>query len=463
MKSIFFVTVLFLSAAPLSAQNVGIGTTTPLSLLHVKNGTVLFSGFDYLTGNLPKPPISGKGTRMFWYADKAAFRTGGVYNSSLFGIADPDTSNFHNWDRDSIGVCSFAGGFNTKAKGDFSFAVGQASFANGSGSSSLGTGNNASGNFSLAAGFNSAAAGEASVALGYYAATTADYSLACGEFAAATGGGAASLGSNTTASGKHSVALGMTTVAGGDYSTSLGDNTKASGDFSTAMGEYTTASGDYSTSLGKNTKASGYGALAAGSNTTASGANSTALGINANTNGHTNALSIGGTGIATNNTTDNQVMMRFDNYTFWVSASNYAYLVPASNGWAYTSDRSKKEKFVETNGESVLKKIAGIPFYSWNFKAADTKQYRHYGIMAQDFFVAFGKDEFGEIGNDTTVSPLDMLGVAYSGIKALEQRTEKLHDDNKKLTDEVNTLKAMLAEMAQLKSSVEALKKKSKK
>ena len=38
-------------------------------------------------------------------------------------------------------------------------------------------------------------------------------------------------------------------------------------------------------------------------------------------------------------------------------------------------------------------------------------QYRHYGIMAQDFHDNFGKDNLGVIGNDTTVSALDLLGV----------------------------------------------------
>ena len=137
-------------------------------------------------------------------------------------------------------------------------------------------------------------------------------------------------------------------------------------------------------------------------------------------------------------------MMRFNNYTFWVSASNYAYLIPASNGWAYTSDKNKKERFLEVNGEGVLKKISFIPFYSWNFKASDTKQYRHYGIMAQDFYSAFGKDDYGAIGNDTTVSPLDLLGVAYSAIKALEKRTETLQAQNNNMAHEMEKLQKAL-------------------
>jgi regulator of replication initiation timing len=361
--------------------NVGINTTSPLAALHVQHKSVLFNGLSNFFGVPILPtPVSGAGTRTFWYASKAAFRTGGVSNSSIFGFPDPDTTNFHNWDKDSIGVFSFAAGFNTKAKGDFSVAMGNQSYALGNSSIALGNGNVAKGNFSIASGFNNLTSGETSTAFGYYSKASGDYSFAAGQFA--------------TSSGNTSTAFGGNSLASGNYSTSFG------------------------------------------SSTTASGINSTAMGRNANTNNHTNSFCIGGTSgaLVTSNTAPNQMMMRFDNYTFYVAGTNnYAYIIPSSNGWAYTSDRNRKENFEELNGESVLRKISKIPFYSWNFKDKEVKQYRHYGIMAQDFHDNFGKDNLGVIGNDTTVSALDLLGVAYSGIKALEKRTEELLTKNEAL------------------------------
>ena len=290
--------------------NVGIGTTTPLALLHVQDKSVLFNGLNNFFGvPVIPPPVSGKGTRTFWYAEKAAFRTGGVFNYNLFGFPDADTTNFHNWDKDSIGVFSFAAGFNNKAKGDFSFAMGEKSYALGRGAIALGTGNVAAGDYSLSSGNNTLATGEASTAFGY--------------------------------------------------------NAKALGLYSFASGEFATSSGSNSTAIGSNTLASGNGSLALGSFTTASGANSTAIGRNSNTNLHSNAFCFSGVGTnqTTSNSTDNQLMMRFDNYTFFVAGTNnYAYIIPSSNGWAYTSDRNRKENFEELNGESVLKKIAKIPF-----------------------------------------------------------------------------------------------------
>lgn len=385
--------------------NIGIGEPSlpALAMLHVQDKSVLFTGPSSLFGlAVPPAPVSGQGSRTFWYPEKGAFRTGAVSNSNMFGFPDADISNFKNWDKDSIGIFSFASGFNTKAKGDFSVAMGYHAFAIGNSSTAFGRNNVAKGDFALTAGYGNNASGSASTALGNYATALGDNSFAVGDYA----------------------------VSSGNDAFASGANTEASGIFSTAMG--------YST--------------------TASGKNSVAMGKNANTNLHANSFCLAGitSNLLTNNTTDNQMMMRFDNYTFFVGATNnYAYIIPASNGWSYVSDRNRKENFIELNGENVLRKIAKIPFYSWNFKAKESRDYRHYGIMAQDFHENFGKDELGVIGNDTTVSALDLLGVAYSAIKALEKRTvelqvknhqlmESLHSQNETFTKELCDLRAMI-------------------
>ena len=274
----------------------------------------------------------------------------------------------------------------------------------GLGSFASGTGNMASGSYSTAMGSHNLASGAASISLGAFSISSGNYSF--------------SMGVSANANGVNSVAIGQATNASASLSLAMGDHSTASGTNSTAIGYYNLASGIASTALGNQTEASGN--------------NSTAMGRFSNTNNHTNSFCIGGASnnfVATN-TVDNQMLMRFDNYTFWVTPVNYAYLTSASNGWAYTSDRNKKENFEEINGELVLKKISKIPFYSWNFKVKESKEYRHYGIMAQDFYDSFGKDKLGVIGNDTTVSALDLLGVAYSAIKALEKRTEDLQIQN---------------------------------
>lgn len=307
-----------------------------------------------------------------------------------------------------------SGSISNQAKGTYSTAMGEFTTASGNSSTAIGGYSSASGDFSTALGLNSYATGFSSIAMGDVATAGGNYSSA--------------LGYATSASGNYSSAMGYKSNAGGIKSTAFGDSTRATGDNATASGYRTLASADYSTAMGVNT--------------TASGLRSTAMGNNASTNGQANSLAIGGTGTATICTAPNQFMTRFDNYTFWISAVNYAYLLPSSNGWAYTSDRTRKERFEELNGQTVLNKISGIPYYSWNFKDSATRQYRHYGIMAQDFYNAFGKDSYGSIGNDSTVSPLDMLGVAYSAIKELEKRTSLLQKQQEEKVNENNQLKA---------------------
>jgi hypothetical protein len=120
-----------------SQGKVGINTDTPQAMLHVKDSSILFSGLSSLPspGN---PPASGIGTRMMWYPDKAAFRSGGV--STTY------------WDKDSIGTYSFAAGFDVKAKGSRSASLGSGTTANGFSSLALGSGTVANGYASLVIG-----------------------------------------------------------------------------------------------------------------------------------------------------------------------------------------------------------------------------------------------------------------------------------------------------------------------
>ena len=80
----------------------------------------------------------------------------------------------------------------------------------------------------------------------------------------------------------------------------------------------------------------------------------------------------------------------------------------------------------------------------------DPKIYRHYGIMAQDFYQAFGHDKFGSIGNDTTVNPIDMIGIDMTAIKALDKRTENLKGENLRLQQSVTELEIAFNEQKKL-------------
>jgi hypothetical protein len=280
----------------------------------------------------------------------------------------------------------------------------------------------------------------------------------------------AGIGYQTEANNNYSIALGNQTMATGNSSTALGFATESSGFGSTAMGYFTSANGDGSTAMGGLTHASNSYSTAMGLQTTASGARSTAMGTNASTNNHSQSFCIGG-GTNTNNifpmvanNADNQMMMYFDDYIFYTGTSGQGVELPKNgNSWTTICDKNKKENFELLNGEGILKRISKINFTSWNYKGLDPKKYRHYGIMAQDFYEAFGKDKYGIIGTDTTVNPIDMIGIDMAAIKALEKRTEKielLENKNKKIESEnavlLEKLEEMAGEIKQLKQMVDA-------
>ncbi|MBL7727637.1 MAG: tail fiber domain-containing protein, partial [Dinghuibacter sp.] len=188
--------------------NTGIGTVTPLARLHVTDSSVLFSA-PGVAGSNALPPVSGEGRRMMWYPPRAAFRTGYVEGT--------------NWDKDNIGIFSFAAGYNPKASGRASAAFGEFSTASG------------------------------------------QVSTAMGEFTTASDFASTAIGYQTNASGIVSTAMGYQTTASGAYATSMGGGTVATGNNALSMGSYSTASGEASASLGVLTFAKAYAAFTTGS------------------------------------------------------------------------------------------------------------------------------------------------------------------------------------------------------
>ncbi len=222
MKKAATIIILFLFTTVANAQNVGIGTSTPIARLHVADSNVLFSASAVIPISPGNPPVEGGGRRLMWYADKAAFRAGIAFGNQ--------------WDKDSIGTLSIALGNSTKAKGEYSFASGWASSALGITSTAMGQNSMASGNYTTALGLSTHASGENAVAIG--------------AFAKSPGFSATALGYNTNAPGFYSTAIGFITEAGGTYATAMGNQTKASGFSATSTGMFTRARSDYSTVIG---------------------------------------------------------------------------------------------------------------------------------------------------------------------------------------------------------------------
>ncbi len=304
---------------------VGIGTTTPLALLHVIDSSVLFSA----TGNVPviagNTPISGSGRRMMWYPDKAAFRVGyangdswDINNIGLYSFVLGNNSV-------ASGINSFASGSNNLATGNNSTVMGDGSWSSGFGSVAIGAGNVAGGIFSSAFGlvsraqgdssmsfgintlasgristsfgYNTISSGTLSTTFGFTNTASGSSSFASGAFNLASGNNSTSIGNGNWSNGINSITIGSANQSGGKFSTAFGVSTSASGDSSVSMGVQTSASGRMASSFGFNTTASGIVSTAFGSNNLATGENSTVMGNGSLAAGFT-SLALGGGNVA---------------------------------------------------------------------------------------------------------------------------------------------------------------------
>ncbi len=295
--------------------------------------------------------------------------------------------------------------------------------------------------------------GSYSDAFGLGTIASGDASFASGEYTTASGRNSTALGSNSTASGLISLSSGFFTHSSGQYSTALGYETAATGQASTALGWITTASGDKS--------------FAMGNNTIANGNNSAALGYYVSTNHMSGSFIIGD--ISTNTFTkcdsNNEMVMRFaGGYRLYTnsSANVGAVLYSGNNSWSTISDSTKKYAFLPINEKSVLNKIDKFKLRTWSYKGQDSTKYRHYGPMAQEFFKAFGQDRYGAIGNDTTISQADFMGINLVAIQALDKQLKIQKLKVKNLEDELEQQKIMYAaqqkELDNLKTEFAAFK-----
>jgi hypothetical protein len=210
MKKPLFLLGLLLGVIFSKAQNVGIGTTTPLARLHVKDSSVLFSA----AGNIPAvpglPSVQGPGRRMMWYADKAAFRAG--YVSAT------------NWDKVKTGNYSTAFGFDNTASGESAIAMGSTNIASGTVSTAMGIYNIASQDAATAMGFSTKASGQYALSAGYLTEATSLCATAIGFATKAFGSSSFATGESTKALGANATAMGVSNTAYSYAETVIGGN-----------------------------------------------------------------------------------------------------------------------------------------------------------------------------------------------------------------------------------------------
>ncbi|MFC1569084.1 tail fiber domain-containing protein [bacterium] len=270
---------------------------------------------------------------------------------------------------------------------------------------------------------------------------------------------------NTLFVGTGGSSLTYTSGSDGEYNTAVGImalNDITTGNHNTAIGVMALG---FNT-IGYQNTATGAGALTistSGNRNTANGGSSLSLNTTGNFNTATGyaALSINTTGNSNtaigyfaNVSSDNLSNATAIGANTTVDASNKVRIgdsavtvIEGEVDFTYSSDKNKKENFLEVDGNDVLNEIRQLDLQSWNYIGHDPETQRHYGPTAQDFFQAFGQDAIGKVGTDKTLCGSDVDGINMIAIQALEMRTNELQAQNNELVKEVKALKSMIFEL----------------
>ncbi len=269
----------------------------------------------------------------------------------------------------------------------------------------------------------------------------------------------------TIGGGYHNSADLCSTVGGGLFNVAQEDFTTVGGGLRNTAWEYyatvaggvdNTAIGTYATvGGGANNRASQPGAtVPGGSSNTASGEYSFAAGRLAIA-GHDGSFVWGDSqGVDKLSSVDDQFNVYASGGARFftnASATTGVLLAPGGGSWSSVSDREAKENFEPVDGREVLELVAGMPIWSWNYKAQGASV-RHMGPVAQDFHAAF------ELGvNERLIDTIDPDGVALAAIQGLKDLLDEKDAELAELRERVARLEGVEARLERVEASLAAL------
>lgn len=201
--------------------------------------------------------------------------------------------------------------------------------------------------------------------------------------------------------------------------------------------------------IGQNNWSDGDAAVAIGYTTTADADYSMAFGYRASTNGHTGAKVFGdaSTTDSIEAVANNEFAVRAaGGFRFRTNATlTTGCNLPAGSGvFSCSSSRTLKDNFAEVFGDDILTRIRRVPVSTWSY-VAEGRQVRHIGPFAEDFHAAFGVGT-----DDKSIGLLDIDGVNFAGVKALDERATRQDA-------EIQALRARNAELEARLARLEAL------
>jgi len=424
MKRVIIIFLLLVSQVfPGNAQNVGIGTTTPLARLHVIDSAVLFSASSStLASPYPDPPIQGSGIRMMWYPGKAAFRAGFTVNE---------------WNKDNIGLYSTAFGNRSEASGIVSTSFGISTTASGSMSTSMGSETTASGTHSTSMGTLTIASGGSSTSMGNQTLASGSNSTSMGYLTYATGNNSTSMGLSTVASGNHSTSMGIYTFAKANGAISIGSytdntdnpdpNTTATTDRIFQLGNGVLGSRSNAVTVLRNGN-TGIGVLNPGFILDVNGrillrsSNNLSAGINLNNEGNTGIAAFVG------------MRSSFNEVGFYgqTGTNGWRFLVNTTTGnaWLQGALTQNSDMRLKTNIaplSNTLNALQQIKGYTYNWKDASNNE-EQIGLLAQELQKVYPQLVKENDRGDLSVNYSGLVPVLLEAIKELQERVAQLEE-----------------------------------
>jgi hypothetical protein len=110
------------------------------------------------------------------------------------------------------------------------------------------------------------------------------------------------------------------------------------------------------------------------------------------------------------------------------------------SSWTNASSREKKENFVPVDVSEVLERVASLPLHRWNYKADDAGVV-HLGPTSEDFSAAFGLGR-----DDQTIDTIDAAGVSLAAIQGLHDMVRRQDAEIAELRGRLRAIECALEE-----------------
>lgn len=268
-------------------------------------------------------------------------------------------------------------------------------------------------------------------------------------------------GALNTAAGTYSFAMGNqnTVEAGAQCGIALGSGNQVYGvspNFATcgiALGLNNDVLDQAGVAIGQNAWSQGDAAVAIGYRVTADANYSMAFGYRASTNGRTGAKVFGdaSTTDSIEAVANNEFAVRAaGGFRFRSNATltNGCNIPAGGASISCSSSQTLKANFRGIDGEDVLTRMRRIPVNSWNY-VDEGRESRHIGPFAEDFWREF------QLGTEPlAIGHLDIDGVNFAGIKALDTRTEQMQQ---RLHEQAREIERLRADRAALEARIQRL------